>query len=193
MLHTDTQSCLRSRVGNETRTKKTGGNLVRLNTKIVAVLILIPFTTTSTFAATRLGGLLATKKDLQKPLVALKNAHFANQTVESEGGQTLTYARGLMDGEIHGDRIRTAGNFVAGLAFGTLLGLIGTGIGYFATSPATMNSETAAAMDGKGADYQLGFRMGWDKKTKSKKRGKVLGGGLIGSVVMGVIYLVSQN
>ena len=90
-------------------------------------------------------------------------------------------ASGLLEGETLGEAQRTGANLAAGLAVGLLTGLIGTGIGYFVIGPSSMNAEAVQRSNGKNADFQLGLKTGFEKKTQSKKRGAFLAGGLLGT------------
>jgi hypothetical protein len=106
-----------------------------------------------------------------------------------EAGQSNdTMAAGLLDGETLAESQRTGGNLGAGLGVGVLTGLIGTGIGYFVVGPSPLSADAAQRSAGKSADYQLGLKTGWEKKTKSKKRNAFLAGGLLGTAVWIAIY-----
>ena len=76
---------------------------------------------------------------------------------------------------------------------GVLTGLWGTGIGYFIVGPVQLDIHAQQALSGKPADYRLGFETSWRSKTKSKKRGAFLGGGLLGTLVFVVLYASSQS
>jgi hypothetical protein len=104
-----------------------------------------------------------------------------------------TLAAGLLDGETLGEGQRTGGNLGAGLAVGVLTGLIGTGIGYFVVGPSPLSAEALQKSAGRSADYQLGLKTGWERKTKSKKRNAFLAGGLLGTVAWIAIYSAAQS
>jgi hypothetical protein len=93
-----------------------------------------------------------------------------------------TLAAGLLDGETLGEGRRTGGKLGAGLGIGLLTGVIGTGIGYFVIGPDPLSAEALARSINKSADYQLGLKTGWERKTQSKKRNAFLAGGLLGTV-----------
>lgn len=126
---------------------------------------------------------MGTRQDPGKSLVTFHRSHFAMQSGQSGGGQPPSRWRGARDGEMHAEKISTAGKFAGGLAVGLFTGPIGTGIGYFLLGPAQLDGDALAAMAGKGADYEFGFRIGWERKTQSRKRGKYLAGGILGTVV----------
>jgi hypothetical protein len=99
----------------------------------------------------------------------------------SASSATDTMANGLVDGEMLAEGQRTGGKLGVGLGIGVLTGLIGTGIGYFVIGPEPLSAEALQRSVGKSADYQLGLRTGWERKTKSKKRNAFLAGGLLGT------------
>ena len=100
---------------------------------------------------------------------------------------------GMIDGEVFAERIRTGGKFGLGIGIGVLSGLVGTGIGYFVVGPDPMSREAFERYNSGNYDYKSGFKAGWDKKTRSKKRGSFLRGGLIGAVISALIVLNAQN
>ena len=88
--------------------------------------------------------------------------------------------------------LHTGGKFGGGLAIGVLTGIIGTGIGYFVIGPETLSAAALQRNQGRSADYQLGFKTGWEKKTKAKKRNAFLAGGLLGTAAF-VALVVSAH
>jgi len=100
---------------------------------------------------------------------------------------------GMVEGEVFAEGIRTGGKVGLGLGIGVLTGLLGTGIGYFALGPDPMTPEALERYDSGNNDYKLGFKASWDKKTRSKKRGSFLVGGLIGSVIAGLLVAYAQS
>lgn len=103
-----------------------------------------------------------------------------------------TMAAGLIDGELLAEGHRTGGKFGVGLGVGVLTGLIGTGIGYFVVGPESPSPEILLRGEGRSADYQLGLKTGYERKTKSKKRNAFLAGGLLGTAAF-VLVLVSAQ
>ncbi len=97
------------------------------------------------------------------------------------GAQGDTMAAGLIDGEMLAEGRRTGGHVGLGVGVGVLTGLIGTGIGYFVIGPDDLASEALLRSQGRSADYQLGFKTGYERKTKSKKRNAFLAGGVLGT------------
>ena len=99
-----------------------------------------------------------------------------------------TTANGMLDGEMMGENASTGGKFAFGLAIGALTGVIGTGIGYFVIGSAPLSYQARQRLEGKGADYHIGFQSAWDKTTRSKKRNAFLGGGVLGWLAFLAIY-----
>jgi hypothetical protein len=104
-----------------------------------------------------------------------------------------TLAAGILDGEALAEAQRTGGKFGTGLAVGVLTGLIGTGIGYFVIGPTPPSAEALQRGAGRSADYQLGLKTGWERKTKSKKRNAFLAGGLLGTAAFLVVVTSGQS
>lgn len=104
-----------------------------------------------------------------------------------------TMAQGLLDGEMLAEGTPTGGKLGVGLGVGVLTGLIGTGIGYFVVGPEQLSAEALTRSAGKSADYQLGLKTGWEKKTKSKKRNAFLAGGLLGTAAWIVMIAAAQS
>ncbi len=100
-----------------------------------------------------------------------------------------TLAGGLLDGELLAEGQRTGGKLGACLGVGVLTGLIGTGIGYFVIGSEPLSAEALQRNVGRSADYQLGFKTGWERKTRSKKRGAFLAGGLLGTAALVVMVV----
>jgi len=104
-----------------------------------------------------------------------------------------TMAEGMAEAEILAEQIKTGSKFGLGLTIGFLTGFIGTGIGYFVVGPESMNTQALEAFSKNGKQYQLGFKSGWEKKTKERKRNSFLGGGLLGTVAIVAIIVNSQE
>ena len=51
-----------------------------------------------------------------------------------------------------------------------------------------MDFRGYGAQEGKGQDYAFGFRAGWEKKTRSRKRSAFLGGGALGWLAFLAVY-----
>lgn len=98
---------------------------------------------------------------------------------------------GMFDGMMAAERIGTGGNVVGGLLVGVFTGLIGTGIGYLIIGPANIDVNALVMMEGvgKGGEYQNGFMVGWDKKTRSRKKNAFLAGGLLGTLAIVTLML----
>ena len=94
-------------------------------------------------------------------------------------------AEGMLDGQMAAERLGTGGNMLGGLVTGGLTGLIGTGVGYFLLGPSDLKPHARVMMEGegKGSEYKQGFIIGWEKKTRSRKRGAFLGGGCLGTLL----------
>lgn len=100
-----------------------------------------------------------------------------------------TMAAGLVDGEMLAEGQRTGGKLGAGLGVGVLTGLIGTGVGYFVIGPEPLSAEALQRSVGRSADYQLGLKTGWERKTRSKKRNAFLAGGLLGTAAFVAMFV----
>ncbi len=101
-------------------------------------------------------------------------------------------AEGQRDAELLADTIGTGGKVAGGVVVGLFTGLIGTSIGYFVIGPQDLSAEAALAQQAKTPEYQLGFKNGWAKKTKDKKRKSFLVGGLLGTAAW-VAILIKAN
>ncbi len=104
-----------------------------------------------------------------------------------------TMAAGQRDGEMLAEGLGTGGKLGAGLGIGVLTGVIGTAIGYFVIGSEPLSAEALKRSLGKSEDYQLGFKTGWDRKTKSKKRNAFLAGGLIGTAAFVALVAAAQS
>jgi hypothetical protein len=122
--------------------------------------------------------------------VAQAQSPMQTQPVSTSGD---TAAAGLMDGEMLAESLPTGGKFGTGLGIGVLTGLIGTGIGYFVIGPESPSAELLVRGEGRSADYQLGLKTGWEKKTKSKKRNAFLAGGLLGTAAWVTLLVAAQS
>lgn len=122
------------------------------------------------------------------PASAQPAAPIAAQTTTSSD----TLAAGLIDGEMLAEGHGTGGKLGAGLGVGVLTGLIGTGIGYFVIGPEDLSAEALQRGQGRSADYQLGLKTGYERKTKSRKRNAFLTGGLLGTAAF-VALLVAAG
>ena len=111
--------------------------------------------------------------------------------VDIDAGKEYTGFQGKLDGEMYAERVATGGNFAYGVAWGLLFGLIGTGICYYLTDAAAMGSMEYREIEGKGADYERGFQNGFHFKSKSRKRGAALIGGIVGSLGAGAILFTA--
>ncbi len=104
-----------------------------------------------------------------------------------------TMAEGMLEGEMLAENVPTAGKMGVGLGVGALTGLIGTGIGYFVVGPEPLPADVVLRYADKSADYQLGFKAGWEKKSKSKKRNAFLAGGLLGTAAFVVLFVAATS
>lgn len=111
----------------------------------------------------------------------------------AEGRANDTTATGLMDGELLAEGRGTGGQLGAGLGVGVLTGLIGTGIGYFVIGPDELSAEALQRAEGRSADYQLGLKTGYERKTKSRKRNAFLAGGLLGTAAWVAIFVAANG
>ncbi len=116
----------------------------------------------------------------------------AQQAAPPATASTGTAAEGQRDAELLAETVGTGGKVAGGVAVGLLTGFIGTGIGYFMIGPQAISADAALAQQGKSAEYQLGFKNGWAKKTKDKKRKAFLVGGLLGTAAF-IALVVSAS
>lgn len=114
---------------------------------------------------------------------------FAQTPVAAAPG---TAAEGQRDGELLAETVGTGGNAGLGVVVGLFTGVIGTGIGWAVLGPKELSADGAMAQQSKSQEYQTGFKSGWAKKTKDKKRKSFLVGGLLGSAAW-LAFLVSAN
>ena len=124
----------------------------------------------------------------------------SNQTTAAQSPQPTvsaarddTMAAGLLEGEMLAETKPTGGKLGLGLGIGVLSGLIGTGIGFFVIGPEPMSVEAMQRYSSKGPDYQMGFKNGWDRKTKSRKRNAFLAGGLLGTAAFLALVASAQS
>ncbi|MFC1485745.1 hypothetical protein ACFL55_01810 [Candidatus Latescibacterota bacterium] len=101
----------------------------------------------------------------------------------------FTMSEGYMAGRITAEGRSTTGSFVGGLFCGMLTGLIGTGILWGVTQGDDVPIQFISTYQGKGTDYSMGFINGYRERTKEKKRGARLGGGLLGTAAFLVFFL----
>lgn len=111
----------------------------------------------------------------------------------AEAKSAETTAAGVLDGEMLAENPSTGGKLGLGLGVGVLTGLIGTGIGYFVVGPEPMSAEALQRYSNKSPEYQMGFKSGWDRKTKSRKRNAFLAGGLLGTAVFVAILFSARG
>ena len=97
----------------------------------------------------------------------------------------------VLRGRSDGSKTSTGGAFGIGVASGLLLGLIGTGIAYFAQGePSPTAAQSAAIAD---ASCRLAYEDAYGKEGKKKKRSSALTGGLIGTAVIVVAIVASGD
>ncbi len=113
----------------------------------------------------------------------------AQASQQTQQGSLYTIADGYTAGRITAEGMSTTGHFLGGFACGFLTRLIGTGILWGVTGgddvPFHLNSE----IQEKGSDFSIGFVNGYIERTKQKKRGARLGGGLLGTAGFLVLFV----
>jgi hypothetical protein len=119
--------------------------------------------------------------------IASAQGAVASAPVQASSNDTM--AAGLIDGEMLAEGQRTGGKLGAGLGVGVLTGLIGTGVGYFVIGPEPLSAEALQRGAGRSADYQLGLKTGWERKTRSKRRNAFLAGGLLGTAAFVAMFV----
>jgi hypothetical protein len=128
---------------------------------------------------------------------------FAVASIQTAGAQASqpatpttsqdTMSAGIVEGEMLAEGRATGGKLGLGLGVGVLSGLIGTGIGFFVIGPEPMSPEALQRYSNKSPEYQLGFKTGWDRKTKSRKRNAFLAGGLLGTAAFVAIFASARG
>jgi hypothetical protein len=104
-----------------------------------------------------------------------------------------TVADGLLRGTNMAKDSSGTGRGGTGFAVGLLTGFIGTGIGYALIGSAPLSGQALLDLQNTNNAYQQGFREGWEKETKSKKRSSFTKGGVIGSLVgIAAVVLIYQ-
>ncbi len=145
--------------------------------RIVSVALIVPFFAASTLTA---------------------NAQSAGQSqpppqTSGTASSDDTMAAGMIEGEALAGSVRTSGKLWTGFALGATTFHFATlvvGTGYFFIGPdSVMTPEALQRYANKSADYQLGFKTAWDKKTRSKKRNAFLAGGLLGLTASVVTFM----
>ncbi|MCD4828458.1 MAG: hypothetical protein K8R90_03390 [Candidatus Cloacimonetes bacterium] len=120
-----------------------------------------------------------------------KQAQRIEPEVQPVEPQTVTVARKDFNtsyqlGRAAGEQHSSSGWFIGGVASGFLLGLIGTAIIAVAASgtvPAYIPDEVDA----------MGYRTGYIDRSKSKNRGAAIGGGLLGTAIIVIIFVASGS
>ena len=113
----------------------------------------------------------------------------AGQAVEQK--PTYTMIDGYTEGKFLAEDISTDGYSTGALVCGFFTGLIGTGIMWAVTDGNDVPIEMIPDIQAKGSDYAMGFTKGYKERTKKRKRGAVMKGGLVGTA--GIIFLVVAN
>ena len=115
------------------------------------------------------------------------------QTDQQTQASVYTLADGYTEGKILAEDLSTGGHFLGGFACGFLSGLIGTGILWGVTGGDDVPLHLNPDIEGKGSDYSMGFLRGYKERTKQKKRGARLGGGLLGTAGFVLVYLSATS
>lgn len=106
---------------------------------------------------------------------------------------TEQFFQGRIDGRRQGDQVNTSGRMVGGLAAGTFLGLIGTGIVYaVASGDAVRMPDDVEASRSRDTGYLMGFEEGYVERVRARRRSSALAGGLLGTGIA-VLIIVSIN
>jgi hypothetical protein len=111
------------------------------------------------------------------------------QGLSASQAVVYTHADGYLQGLESANTADTGPAFAGGFAWGALLGLVGTGIGYATTGPSSPPQRLTTIIEDRGSDYLLGFHEGFRERSKEKKRSANLTGGLLGAVASAAIIL----
>ena len=103
---------------------------------------------------------------------------------QSEQGRIYTLADGYTAGRIAAQDLSTKDHVLQGILGGMLTGPIAPGILWGVTRGDDVPLQLHPDVQEKGSDYSMGFVKGYKERTKQKKRGARLGGGLLGAVVL---------
>ena len=114
---------------------------------------------------------------------------FQIASADDPPGLKYSMEDGIRDGEMAGERRPSSSTVAGGIACGVLGGLICTGILWAMTGPDPVPLRYQAKAEGKGEEYYNGFVYGYEKRTKEKKRGARLGGGLLGTAAFVALYI----
>jgi len=99
-------------------------------------------------------------------------------------------ADGYTAGQLAAESRGTAGSLGGGFVCGFVVPVIGPGVLWTVTRGDEVPAYLAGSYEGKGSDYSNGFADGYGDRTKQKKRGARLGGGLLGSAAGLATYLL---
>jgi hypothetical protein len=127
-------------------------------------------------------GLIASPLAAQTPAI--------HNTPATPAVKTMT--DGIVAGQAAAQTVSTGGSFAGGLVGGLVLGLIGTGIAYAVQGSADVPLVIQVSNQQHGSDYTVGFNQAFAERTKKKKRGSALTGGLVGTGVL-VLLVASAN
>ena len=152
-----------------------------LKFKLVAILLVLAILTPTASALAQVGIQLAQ----------------VNPTSSEELAQTSISANdeefeGFADGKRQAGMTK-ASKLGTGLLAGGLLGLLGTGIGYYIVGPKDIEVHILTQVSAKSVEYQSGFIKGWDKETERKKRSSFLKGGLLGTCATMVVLVLAYQ
>ena len=123
----------------------------------------------------------------------LKLSFVAQASQQTQQSRHYTLADGYTAGKITAEGMSTTGPFLGGFACGFLTGLIGTGILWGVTGGDDVPFHLYSEIQEKGSDFSIGFVNGYIERTKQKKRGARLGGGLLGTAGFLVLFLSATN
>ncbi|MDE2704204.1 MAG: hypothetical protein F4Z57_18485 [Gemmatimonadetes bacterium] len=120
-------------------------------------------------------------------------------TVLAYSDTLKTPKKTIADGYLEGRRVaelatsKGAPGLGGGLVAGLLGGIIGTAIVYSLTEGDDPDIITLSNYEGESADFKLGFRQAYRETYKEKKKKQRLGGGLLGTVILVVVYLQTAS
>jgi hypothetical protein len=111
------------------------------------------------------------------------------QVLSASQTTAYSYVDGYLQGQKSANTADTGPAFAGGFAWGVLVGLVGTGIGYATTGPSNPPQRLITVIDDRGSDYVLGYHEGYRERSKEKKRSANLTGGLLGALASAAIII----
>lgn len=115
------------------------------------------------------------------------------QRPAGQAAEDPSFAAGVRDGEVFAENASTCGKVAVGcVGFFAGMTVIGT-LGVGAVGPAGMTPEAVQYASRQSPDYQVGFKKGWEKKSRDKKRKAFMVGALAGFTFFALAVATGMN